>query len=101
MFVLQNAPSTALTFEGLSASPVRIGTETAKFDLTLSMSETVEGLRGSLQYSTDLFDGATIARMSGHLQTLLEGIVANPDQANLSVTDTHTSRGASTAGGVE
>ena len=80
MFVLQNAPSTALTFEGLSASPVRIGAETAKFDLTLSMSETVEGLRGSLQYSTDLFDGATIARMSGHLQTLLEGIAANPDQ---------------------
>ena len=80
MFVLQNAPSTAAKFEGLSASPVPIGAETAKFDLTLSMSETEEGLRGSLQYNTDLFDDATIARMSGHLQTLLEGIVANPDQ---------------------
>jgi non-ribosomal peptide synthetase component F len=44
------------------------------------MSETGEGLRGSLQYSTDLFDDATIARMVGHLQTLLEGIVANPEQ---------------------
>ena len=54
MFVLQNAPSTALTFEGLSVSPVRIEAETAKFDLTLSMSETEEGFRGSLEYSTDL-----------------------------------------------
>ncbi|HEY2922318.1 MAG TPA: condensation domain-containing protein, partial [Candidatus Binatia bacterium] len=80
MFVLQNAPSTALTFEGLSASPVGIGVETAKFDLTLTMSESIDGLRGSLQYSIDLFDDATIARMIGHLQTLLEGIVANPDQ---------------------
>ena len=80
MFVLQNARSTAAKFEGLRANPVPIGAETAKFDLTLSMGETEEGLRGSLQYSTDLFDAATIARMTGHLQTLLEGIVANPDQ---------------------
>ena len=54
MFVLQNAPSTSLTFEGLSASPVRIEAETAKFDLTLSMSEEAEGLKGALEYSTDL-----------------------------------------------
>src|SRR4029450_370496 len=40
----------------------------------------VEGLRGSLQYSTDLFDAATIAQLTGHLQTLLEGIVGNPEQ---------------------
>ena len=80
MFVLQNAPSTAMKLEGLSVSPVQIGAETAKFDLTLSMSETVEGLRGSLWYNTALFDDATIARMSGHLETLLEGIVRNPDR---------------------
>ena len=32
------------------------------------------------QYNTDLFDGSTIARMAGHFQNLLEGIVANPHQ---------------------
>ena len=80
MFVLQNAPSAAVKFEGLSASPVRLAAEIAKFDLTLSMSEAEAGLRGSLQYRTDLFDATTIARMTGHLQTLLESIVANPDQ---------------------
>ncbi|HEV8722247.1 MAG TPA: amino acid adenylation domain-containing protein [Candidatus Binatia bacterium] len=57
-----------------------MGAETAKFDLTLSMSEDAEGLRGSLQYSTDLFDDATIARMIEHFQTLLEGVVTNAGQ---------------------
>src|SRR5207244_788706 len=31
------------------------------------------------EYSTDLFDAATIDRMVGHWQTLLEGIVADPE----------------------
>ena len=80
MFVLQNAPSTELELEGLGVSRLRVGGETAKFDLTLSMHETVEGLSGSLQYNTDLFDDATITRMLGHLQRLLEGVVAKPDE---------------------
>ena len=80
MFVLQNAPNTALKFEGLSVSPVRVGANTAKFDLTLSMHEAVEGLRGSLEYNTDLFDDATMTRMLDHFEVLLQGIVANPAQ---------------------
>ncbi len=80
MFVLQNTPATTLTFDGLDMRPIRTGPETAKFDLTLSIQESVNGLRGSLQYNTDLFDDATITRMIGHWQTLLEGAVADPDQ---------------------
>jgi amino acid adenylation domain-containing protein len=80
MFVLQNAPRTSLTFEELSASPVRIEAETAKFDLTLSMSETGEGMSGLVEYNSDLFDGATIDRLLDHFQILLEGIIGNPDQ---------------------
>jgi amino acid adenylation domain-containing protein len=80
MFVLQNAPSVTPGFEGLSVTPVQLGRDTAKFDLTLSMREEAEGLRGALEYSTDLFDGVTIERMIRHFQTLLESIVANPDQ---------------------
>ena len=34
---------------------------TAKFDLTLTLSEAGEGLAGALEYNADLFDGATIA----------------------------------------
>jgi non-ribosomal peptide synthetase component F len=66
----------ALSFEGLSVSRLRVGGETAKFDLTLSIHETLDGLIGSLQYNTDLFEEATISRMLGHSQVLLEGVVA-------------------------
>jgi amino acid adenylation domain-containing protein len=38
-----------------------------------------DGLHGSLNYNTDLFDSATIRRMMGHFRTLIEGIAANPD----------------------
>jgi non-ribosomal peptide synthetase component F len=32
-----------------------------------------------LEYNTDLFDAATIARMAGYLQNILESIVTQPD----------------------
>ena len=44
--------------------------------LTLTVEDSAQGLRGWLEYNTDRFDAATIARMVGHWQTLLEGIVA-------------------------
>ncbi|WP_420895036.1 non-ribosomal peptide synthetase, partial [Sorangium cellulosum] len=53
---------------------------TAKFELTLALQETEEGLRGMLEYNTDLFDAATIERMAGHYQTLLESLVAEPSR---------------------
>src|SRR5262249_32976598 len=55
------------------------GSETAKFDLRLSMSEIKQELMGTLQYSTDLFDAPTIQRMLGHFKTLLESIAKNPE----------------------
>ncbi|MBD1879528.1 non-ribosomal peptide synthetase [Coleofasciculus sp. FACHB-T130] len=79
MFALHTAPKTALQLPGLSLSLLEVETGTAKFDLTLEITDTEEGLTGSLEYNTDLFDEATITRMLGHFQTLLEGIVANPD----------------------
>jgi len=80
MFVLQNAPMSALELPDLTLSSLNIDSSTAKFDLTMSMEDTEQGLVGSLEYNTDLFDAATISRMREHFQTLLEGIVAEPDQ---------------------
>ncbi len=79
MFALQHAPNTTREFKGLSTGPVRIDGEAAKFDLTLFLYEEERGLRAALQYNTDLFDNATITRMLGHFQILLEGIVTNPE----------------------
>jgi hypothetical protein len=80
MLVLQNAPLPALQAPGLALTPIAAESGTAKFDLTLSLSETAEGLHVTAEYRTDLFDVATIDRMLGHFRTLLEGIVADPDQ---------------------
>ena len=44
--------------------------ETAKFDLSLTMVETGSGLAGSLQYSTEIVDAATIERIAKHFQTV-------------------------------
>lgn len=78
VFVLQNAAVVTGDLEGLKVSNLTVETNTAKFDLTLSMEETATGLVGNWEYNTDLFDHSTIKRMSGHFQTLLQGIVANP-----------------------
>ncbi|MGO8754240.1 MAG: non-ribosomal peptide synthetase [Gallionellaceae bacterium] len=83
MFVLQNAANGGWTLDGLSATPIRFESGTAKFDLLLSLTEVSGGMQGFIEYSTDLFDASTIARMVLHFQTLLGGIAENP-QARLS-----------------
>jgi amino acid adenylation domain-containing protein len=44
------------------------------------MEDHADALRGCIEYNTDLFDEGTIARLPVHFQTLLEGIVADPDR---------------------
>ena len=64
---------------GLTLDQMDVESGTAKFDLTLSMRDTEQGLHGTLEYATDLFDHATISRMLRHFQALLEGIAAHPE----------------------
>jgi len=80
MFILQSASMDLPTIAGLNLTLVPEETGTAKVDLTLSMSETEDGLGAVLEYSTDLFDGVTIARLFEHFRILLEGAVADPDR---------------------
>lgn len=80
MFVLQNAPMAPSDMPRLALEPIDVDTGTTKFDLTLSMMEMPQGLRASFEYNADLFEPATIARMLGCFQTLLEGIIAQPEQ---------------------
>ncbi|MEE8586575.1 MAG: amino acid adenylation domain-containing protein, partial [Acidobacteriota bacterium] len=69
-----------MQWAGLGLRPLALRQGVSLFDLTLTMAEAEEGLAASLQYSTDLFDAATIRRMAGHLQSLAEGVVSNPDE---------------------
>jgi amino acid adenylation domain-containing protein len=77
-FVLQNTPKSEIEMTGLKVTDLPIENTTAKFDLTLAMGSTDNGLRGVWEYNTDLFAPSTIERLSAHFVTLMEGIVANP-----------------------
>ena len=50
----------------------------SKFDLTFAFQESLEGLSGSIDYSTALYKGETIARMAKHFVGLCRAIVARP-----------------------
>jgi amino acid adenylation domain-containing protein len=76
-FILSEA-SARMTLGELEIEVFPFEQRVAQFDLTLTMAEVAGGLTGAFQYNTDLFDATTIARMAGHLQTLLAGIAANP-----------------------
>jgi amino acid adenylation domain-containing protein len=78
-FALQNAPRTTFSLPGLKLKSMDVHNGTSKFDLGLFVVEKPEGLSCMVEYSTDLFDDATIERFLGHLQVLLGSIVANPD----------------------
>jgi aspartate racemase len=80
MFALENTPAQAGQLLGLTETPVPLETATAKFDLTLSVIEQKGEIVGCWEYNTDLFEAATIERMTLHFRTLLEGIVTNPEQ---------------------
>lgn len=77
MFALQNTPSVPLTVPDLHIEPLEITNGAALFDLTLSVTDSEQGLICRLEYSTELFDVATIERMAGHWQTLLTEIVSD------------------------
>jgi amino acid adenylation domain-containing protein len=79
-FALQNTPTCPLKLAGVTAEDLDLGSGIASFDLHLFMIEDETILNGWLVYNTDLFDASSIARMVGHFQMILEGIVTNPDQ---------------------
>ncbi len=86
MFALQNAPSgqagavMAMPEPAEDEPPPQPYPGSAKFDLTLSMTEMGDVLSASFEYNTDLFEHATIGRMVGHFRTLLASIAADPER---------------------
>jgi len=80
MFAPQEGLCRELSLPGVVARDLRAHTETAKFDVTLfACTPENDGLTIIWEYSTDLFDPATIRRAAGHYRTLLEAVVDRPD----------------------
>jgi amino acid adenylation domain-containing protein len=80
MFALHHASRAELSLRGLTLEQMPTDTSTSKFDLSLSIGESVKGLTVTFEYNPDLFEASTIAHMAEHFQTLLEAIVSNPGQ---------------------
>src|SRR5262249_51103437 len=79
MLALQNAPLATLSLPGLGVSAVPFGEGAAKYELTLSLAETGEGLSGELEYDASLFAATTAARLLSHLERMLRGMASSPE----------------------
>lgn len=64
--------------DGWALTQMDVTVGTAKYDLYLELDQEHDRLIGRFLYSTDLFDAATIRRMIGHWQTLLDGATHDP-----------------------
>ncbi|HEU0079327.1 MAG TPA: condensation domain-containing protein, partial [Longimicrobiaceae bacterium] len=80
-FGLQHAPGEPPAFGPLRARREPLRPDVAKFDLALWLEEVPGGLRGVLEYATELFDEATVARMAGHFRLLLDAVLRDPGRA--------------------
>ena len=80
LFALQNATQQTQQIDGLRFKPIELETKSSRCDLTVSIIELGSRMEAQVEYSTDLFDAATIRRMLGHFTNLLESIVADPEQ---------------------
>ncbi|HEX7273273.1 MAG TPA: amino acid adenylation domain-containing protein [Casimicrobiaceae bacterium] len=80
-FAQDNLAVGELELPGIEITPVLgISSGTAKFDLDFAIAEREGKVDVTIEYATDLFDAATIERMAGHWQVLLESIAADPQE---------------------
>ncbi|MFF2148239.1 amino acid adenylation domain-containing protein, partial [Kitasatospora sp. NPDC058190] len=80
MLALQNAPLGTFDLPRLRVTTDLVPTGTAKCDLTFILAEQpgADGLSGLVEYSTDLFDEATVAGIVERWLRLLRAVVADP-----------------------
>ncbi|MFJ6722943.1 AMP-binding protein, partial [Streptomyces sp. NPDC091259] len=79
LFQLHPEQPDALPLEGVRVETVETANGTAKFDLSLAMTEHPGGLTGTLSYATDLFDRGTAERFGAHYLRLLRSAADRPD----------------------
>ncbi|MBS0308728.1 MAG: amino acid adenylation domain-containing protein, partial [Proteobacteria bacterium] len=82
MFRLHNQQmAQTSTFAGLQSELVNLPTQSAKLDLNFSLTETADGLKGVIEYATDIFSEQTVARIARHYQTVLEAALDDASTA--------------------
>ncbi|QNV63831.1 Gramicidin S synthase 2 [Paenibacillus polymyxa E681] len=79
MFSLQNLEDKEFELEGLKLSSYPSEYGTAKFDLSVDVTEENGGLECSFEFATALYKESTIRRLSTHFGHLLAAIASRPD----------------------
>ncbi len=79
MLAYQNNNRVSVDMPGLVATQVNHGNPQAKYDITLNIIETAEGIELNWEYATELFDENTIVRMACHFESLLDSAITAPE----------------------
>ncbi|MFD2474610.1 amino acid adenylation domain-containing protein [Amycolatopsis silviterrae] len=80
LFAYRNTPAGTGRFAGLAAETELVPTATAKFDLTLNVTETGGGLSGFLEFARDLFEPDEAALFADRFAQVLGDLLAAPDE---------------------
>ncbi|SDT83087.1 amino acid adenylation domain-containing protein [Streptomyces sp. TLI_053] len=79
MLTVQNFTFTVPDFTGLTVSEVDVEIEAARFDLGLTLDVSTRSPFLRADFSTELFDAATVEGLVAHFHALLESLVDDPD----------------------
>ncbi|WP_273826404.1 condensation domain-containing protein, partial [Pseudomonas asplenii] len=81
MLSLDNTPPAPLQLPGLQVASLDSAHRTTQFDLSLSLVDTGERIRGSLQYASDLFDVSTVQAIAELFAKVLENLLGDAQQS--------------------
>ncbi|HLM68933.1 MAG TPA: condensation domain-containing protein, partial [Longimicrobium sp.] len=78
MISLDPAEEEALALPGIRAERIAVDTGASPFDLTLALVDAPGGIRGEIQYRTDLYAPATVRRLADRFAAVLRAFAADP-----------------------
>jgi amino acid adenylation domain-containing protein len=78
--VLHSSPLAAMQLPGIEAALLPSAASGTKFDFTLVLEETGQGLQGFVEYCTDLFEAETVRCMLRHYNQIISEMVRDPQQ---------------------
>jgi amino acid adenylation domain-containing protein len=80
LFGLNNTPEGNAALSGLTLTPIALESGVSKFDLSLHFREVSSGLKGTVEYKTDLFTESWVIKLMERFEVLLDSILADPGQ---------------------
>jgi hypothetical protein len=82
MFTYQNVPyARRIQLPSVAIAAEIPDSGSAKFDLSVAIQEEADGLKGQIEYRSDIFDEDTVRRLTEHYVILLQQVVAQPDSS--------------------